>query len=278
MTTDLTHRYALADNSATSPVILHAPHGSRFIPEELLPTYLVDETELDRERDLMTDHFTDEMVESAVAATGASAIVNRLSRFVVDVERFPDEREEMLAVGMGAFYTHGSQGQRIRASSVMTDPALREFFDAYSIAFTELVQRTVDAHGRAIIIDVHSYPTSPLPYEVHSHEPRPQLDIGADETHTPASLVNAVRAAFPDLECGVNDSFHGTYVPLRFYDVRDTRVQSVMLEIRRDVYMNEGTVTRNAFGYEQLAKQLVRLIGHLQRKDSTTTTPGGKHD
>ncbi|CAB4574447.1 unannotated protein [freshwater metagenome] len=278
MTPSLTDRFTVIDNSPTTPVILHAPHGSRFIPDELLPTYLVDENELDRERDLMTDHFTDEMVESAVAATGASAIVNRLSRFVVDVERFPDEREEMLAVGMGAFYTHGSQGQRIRASSVMTDPALREFFDAYSLAFTELVQRTVDAHGRAIIIDVHSYPTSPLPYEVHSHEPRPQLDIGADETHTPAELIDAVRSAFGELESGVNDSFHGTYVPLRFYDARDTRVQSVMLEIRRDVYMDEAAVTRNASGYEQLAKQLVRLVGYLQPKDSTTTTPGGNHD
>jgi hypothetical protein len=51
-----------------------------------------------------------------------------------------------------------------------------------------------------------------------------------------------------------------------------------MLEIRRDVYMDEATVTRDTSGYEQLAKQLVRLVGYLQRKDSTTTIPGGKHD
>jgi N-formylglutamate amidohydrolase len=164
---------------------------------------------------------------------------------------------------MGAFYTHGSQRQRIRTDSVKTDPALREFFDAYSIAFTELVQRTVDAHGRAIIVDVHSYPTSPLPYEVHSHEPRPQLDIGADETHTPAELIDAVRSAFGELETGVNDSFHGTYVPLRFYDARDTRVQSVMLEIRRDVYMDEQTVSRNLTDYEKIDDSLIALIANL---------------
>jgi N-formylglutamate amidohydrolase len=263
MTPSLTDRFTVIDNSATSPVVLHAPHGSRFIPDDLLPTYLIDSPELNRERDLMTDHFTDELVESAVAASGASAIVNRLSRFVVDVERFPDGREEMLAVGMGAFYTHGSQGQRIRASSVMTDPALREFFDAYSLGITELVQRTVDAHGRAIIIDVHSYPTSPLPYEVHSHEPRPQLDIGADETHTSPELLAAVRDAFGDREIGINESFHGTYVPLRFYDARDTRVQSVMLEIRRDVYMDEAAVSRITSSFARIHDSLLALIANL---------------
>jgi N-formylglutamate amidohydrolase len=179
----------------------------------------------------------------------------------VDVERFPDEREEMLAVGMGAFYTHGSQGQRIRPDSVMTDPALREFFDAYSLAFTDLVQRTVDAHGRAIIVDVHSYPTSPLPYEVHADEPRPQLDVGADDTHTSPELLAAVREAFGHLAVGVNESFHGTYVPLRFYDARDARVQSVMLEIRRDVYMDEVELRRDEGAFASVKSALLALLG-----------------
>jgi N-formylglutamate amidohydrolase len=278
MTLSLIDRFTVFDNSATSPVVLHAPHGSRFIPDDLLSTYLVDATELGRERDLMTDHFTDELVEAAVRASGASAIVNRLSRFVVDVERFPDEREEMLAVGMGAFYTHGSQGQRIRPDSVMTDPALREFFDAYSLAFTELVQRTVDAHGRAIIVDVHSYPVNSLPYEVHADEPRPQLDVGTDDTHTSAELLAAVRDAFDDLEIGINESFHGTYVPLRFYDEGDARVQSVMLEIRRDVYMDEATVTRSVDGYTRLSTQLASLVDRLSDTNASSTTSGGNHD
>ena len=49
MNTDLTQRFTLADNSANSALILRAPRGSRFIPDELLTTYLVDETELDHD-------------------------------------------------------------------------------------------------------------------------------------------------------------------------------------------------------------------------------------
>jgi N-formylglutamate amidohydrolase len=257
---DLTRLFTLADNSTSTPVILHAPHGSRFIPEELKHSFSISSSELEVEKDHMTDHFTNDLVASM---SGASSLVNGLCRFVVDVERFPDEREEMLAVGMGAFYTQGSQKQKIRDTAEISNPALREFFDAYSNAFTELVQRTVDTHGRAVIIDVHSYPKQPLPYELHSNENRPQLDIGADSAHTSALLVGEVVKAFSHLEVGINESFHGTYVPLRFYEAQDSRVQSVMLEIRRDTYMDESSVTVIAEGFSQLQRSLQTLITSL---------------
>lgn len=254
---DLKRLFTLVDNSELSPVILHAPHGSRFIPDELKGTFLVSASAMEAEKDLMTDHFTNDLVKSI---QNASSLVNGLSRFVVDVERFPDEREEMLAVGMGAFYTQGSQKQQIREQKHTINPALREFFDAYSEAFTDLVQSTLDIHGRAVIIDVHSYPTEPLPYELHSHEARPQLDIGADSTHTSALLIGEVVKAFGHLETGINESFHGTYVPLRFYEAKDVRVQSVMLEIRRDTYMDEKRVELFPGGFEKLQQSLQQLV------------------
>lgn len=257
---DLTRLFTLTDNSAESPVILHAPHGSRFIPEELKSTFLLSPAALEAEKDLMTDHFTNDLVTSI---EGPSSLVNGLSRFVVDVERFPDEREEMLSVGMGAFYTQGSQKQQIREEADTTNPELRRFFDAYSDAFTELVQRTVDIHGRAVIIDVHSYPTTALPYELHSNEPRPQLDIGADSNHTSAVLIGEVIKAFDHLGTGINESFHGTYVPLRFYEAKDSRVQSVMLEIRRDTYMDEKHISIHLEDFALLQQSLQQLVTNL---------------
>ena len=263
--TDMSRLFTVVDESASSCVVLHAPHGSRHVPDALLATFEITPEELEAERDLMTDHYTDGLVRGIA---GASKMINGLSRFAVDVERFPDDREEMLAVGMGAFYTRGSHGQTIRSQENTTNPALSEFFDAYSQAFTELVQRTVDAHGRAIIIDVHTFPQHALPYEIHSDEARPQLDIGADDTHTPPALIRAVTDAFAHLESGINESFHGTYVPLRFYDAQDTRVQSVMLEIRRDTHMNEHTLERDATGYAALGDSLQALVTTLREADA----------
>ena len=106
--------FRMIDNSAESPVILHAPHGGRAIPAEYLSSFIISSTEIEVEKDVMTDHFTDKLVG---ALTGASAIINGLSRFAVDVERFPDDTEEMNAVGMGVLYTHGSTRQEIRRVS-----------------------------------------------------------------------------------------------------------------------------------------------------------------
>ena len=83
--------FRVIDNSAGSPVILHAPHGGRTIPAEYLSSFIISPTELEVEKDVMTDHFTDTLVG---ALTGASAIINGLSRFAGDVERFPDDTEE----------------------------------------------------------------------------------------------------------------------------------------------------------------------------------------
>ena len=81
-----TSLFRVIDNSATTPVILHAPHGERTVPAEHLGSYSISLGELEEEKNVMTDHFTDELV---AGTGGASAVINGLSRLAVDVERFP---------------------------------------------------------------------------------------------------------------------------------------------------------------------------------------------
>jgi N-formylglutamate deformylase len=100
-----------------SSVLLHVPHAGTQVPEWTRPHLLLDDAVLAAEIAALTDHRTDELALAAAekAKVRPWVIVNPVSRFVVDVERFPDEREEMAAVGMGAVYTHGTRGQPIRA-------------------------------------------------------------------------------------------------------------------------------------------------------------------
>ncbi len=94
---------------------------------------------------------------------GPWRFVNNLSRLVVDPERFPDEREEMLAVGMGAVYTRTTHREPLRPPEDDPTPLLEAYFHPYATAMTEAVEARVAAAGRAVIIDVHSYPTEPSP-------------------------------------------------------------------------------------------------------------------
>lgn len=233
--------FAIVAGDPSSPCILHVPHASQRIPEEVRAGILFDDHALAHELAAMTDAHTD--LIAAGAADGATgprpwSLVNGLSRLVVDPERFPDEREVMNGVGMGAVYTRTSARQPLRDDDpVQHAELISGVFEPYAEALADLVDARIEAAGSASIIDVHSYPLHPKPYELYPAEPRPQICIGTDETHTPPWLRAAARDAFSSQwDVAFDGPFRGTYVPLRHYGL-DARVTSVMLEIRRDLFV-----------------------------------------
>jgi len=246
--------------SPGSGVILHVPHASRVIPAEVRASILLSDVDLATELDLMTDAHTDLLATSS--ASGAWLHVNPYSRLVVDPERFPDEREEMVSVGMGAVYTRTSHGLPLRST---VDPSLLDrYFHPYAASFAGLVEDRLAAVGHAVILDIHSYPSRPLPYELHADGPRPAICLGTDTFHTPDWLVDAARTAFRGVgEVLLDSPFSGCYVPLSHYG-RDSRVAALMVEIRRDVYMSEpgGPVTE---GLPAVVAALATLIASLSQ-------------
>jgi len=181
--------------------------------------------------------------------------VNQLSRLVVDPERFPDEREQMSRVGMGAVYTRTAMGEHLRDP----DPALvQRWYRPYAQALSDLVDQRIAAAGRAVIIDVHSYPRIRLPYEI-GEQRRPAICLGTDHFHTPQWMIDAASTAFATYgDIAENTPFVGCYVPLKHYLV-DHRVSGIMVEVRRDLYTSEpgGSSTH---GLARVARGLAALI------------------
>jgi N-formylglutamate amidohydrolase len=231
--------FEVVPGAPRSPVILHVPHASREITPAARSTLLVDDEALADELDNLTDAHTDLIAAraAALATPRPWQFVNRWSRLVVDPERFPDDREEMRAVGMGAVYTRGYAGRKLRdADPVRDQEALQTHYRPYADALAALVAERLEATGRAVIIDVHSYPLHALPYELHAAGPRPPVCLGTDDFHTPPALLEAAGAAFAEFGVGWNTPFAGCYVPLDRYRT-DSRVTAVMVELRRDGYM-----------------------------------------
>ncbi|MFB7508515.1 N-formylglutamate amidohydrolase [Streptomyces broussonetiae] len=253
--------FELLPGDPASPVLLHVPHAAREIPEEVRPAIVLDDRALAAELDHITDAHTAELAALAaeLATTTPWRFVNRLSRLVVDPERFPDEREEMAAVGMGAVYTRTTHLGELRPPETDPEPLLERYFRPYARAMTEAVADRLAAAGRAVIIDVHSYPSAPLPYEPHAAGPRPPVCLGTDPFHTPPWLTAAAREAFaPCGATGLDSPFAGTYVPLEFYGT-DARVGALMVEIRRDTYMAEPGGPTGP-GLDRLADALAGLV------------------
>lgn len=248
-------------------VLVHVPHAGTRLPPSVRAGIHLDDDALATELRLLTDHRTDVLADGT-GRLGATRVVNRLSRLVVDPERFPDEREELAVRGMGAVYTRGHALQPLRTPDPDAEERLlARYFRPYAAMVTEVAGELLAAHGRVTIVDLHSYPSTRLPYELDDG-PRPPLCVGTDPFHTPdwlRSLVTDVAAAH-DLDVGLDTPFAGSYVPEAHYG-HDRRVSSVMLEFRRDLYLDEATATPHD-GEARLARAVtavVSAIGSQQR-------------
>lgn len=254
--------YRVVPGAPASPVILHVPHAARIITRAARPRILLDDAALSTELDRMTDGHTDLIAARAAAATTITpwTFTNLLSRLVVDPERFPDEREELRTVGMAAVYLRTSSGQPLRADDpAHTEDLLDTHYHPYAAAMTDLVDDRLAATGRAVIIDVHSYPSAALPYELHALGERPAICLGTDPAHTSAALLRTARRAFAP--CGtiaVNTPFSGCYVPLKHYR-QQTAVAAIMIEIRRDTYLTEPGGPPTA-GLDRVVRALAELV------------------
>jgi N-formylglutamate deformylase len=248
----------------TNPFLVHIPHGATAIPERWRSQLVLDDAALERELLAMTDRHTEALFAPATLDLGGVAFVNRLSRLVMDPERFEDDsREPMSEKGMGCVYVSTSDGRALRP--VDYPPAerqavIRELFRPYTSALEAQVGEMLERFGRCLIVDGHSFPARALPYEDAALD-RPDLCLGYDEEHASESLISALRqiANAAGWSVGRNTPFAGSYVPARYWKA-DPRVSSLMLEVNRGRYMDRETGERSGTFAETRA-----LVGGLLR-------------
>jgi len=254
-------------NAKPLPVIAHIPHSSVIIPSNVRPQIILNDKELADELLALTDRYTDELFD-CIVKLGGYAFVNNLSRLVIDPERFlSDSMESMAAKGMGAVYKSTSKKLVLREDKVFDNcrPFLiSRYFKPYGLELEALTGNLIKEAGRCLIIDCHSYPLNPLPYEDETKAERPELCIGTSGFHTPAFIIDIITAYCNEngLSLGFNMPFKDTYVPLKYYK-KSRNVSSVMFEIRRDLYMDESNGSKNN-GFELIKTHIEAIIIRLK--------------
>lgn len=253
----------------TSPsvsVVFHVPHSSTVVPSNVRTSLLLGDQALSNELLKMTDHYTDELFEPARAMFGGAWVRFPVSRLVLDPERFEDDlNEPMAAVGMGVIYTRTSDGLKLREEpsweerSHLLDAYYRPHHRTLSAAVAEALTRST----KVLVIDCHSFPSEPLPYERDHSRTRPEICLGTDSYHSPPNLVDAARKAFSDqgLSVAINTPFAGALVPSAYYQI-DRRVLALMIEVNRSCYMDELT-GRRAPRIIECQKRMVKALNDL---------------
>jgi len=247
------------------PVILHIPHSSTEVPDHIRPSISLSDDELRDELLKMTDRFTDELFTGHFVPV--SPVIFPVSRLVLDPERFlNDEQEPMSLKGMGVVYTKTSAGKPLRGGGFLPDRAalIHAYYEPHHDALNRLAAQAIQEYGSCLVIDCHSFPSKPLPYEDDQESDRPDICVGTDSFHTPEWLTENVTRSFQahGLKVELNSPFGGALVPGDFCG-KERNAYAVMIEVNRALYMDERSGQKSD-DFTRIRKLLGEAIGSIK--------------
>jgi N-formylglutamate amidohydrolase len=256
----------MSGSTDSAAMVLHVPHSSVDLPTSLRSTISLDDRELETELLQMTDWFTDELFQYP-GNPGARVVRFPVSRLLVDPERFLDDAEEPMASrGMGVVYTATASGRVLRPDPDATtrQALIDRFYEPHHRALELAVEKMIATRDECVVVDCHSFPSVPLPYEICQDRDRPDLCIGTDSFHTPKALVERIQAEAESqgLSVAIGTPFSGSLVPMKYYRKRKT-VFSVMLEVNRRLYMDEATGQKSE-RFEETRTKVGELLSAIE--------------
>ena len=120
-----------------------------------------------------------------------------------------------------------------------------------------MADECLEKHNQCLIIDCHSFPAQPLPYENDLN--RPDICIGTDAFHTQPELEATLVNSFQEYgySVAINSPFAGSLVPIDFYR-KEPRVQSIMVELNRGLYSTPDKLSKLQIHLEQVLMNLCK--------------------
>ena len=234
-------------------LVLHIPHSSTEIP--LRDGYVSTQDEIQDEIIKLTDWYTDDLFDSELD----DKIVARFSRIFCDVERFADDELEVMSkFGMGVLYEKFDNGNQLRVVTPdLKSDVLNNYYWVHHTLLSKAVKTSLEQTKSCLILDCHSFPSSPLTRALVQDEIRPDFNIGTDSFHTPQHIIDASINYFETkgYTLGVDTPYSGSIVPMEYYQ-KEPRVTSIMLEVNRRLYLKENTNEKSE-GYES-TKEIVQ--------------------
>ncbi len=244
-------------HEGTVPLLVSMPHTGTDIPSALQGDYA------DRALGLEDTDWHLQRLYDFLPALGASVLRPQYSRYVIDLNRPPDDAPMYPGASNTELCpTHFFNGDALykegRAPALAERMRRREmYWQPYHSALAGELARLKAQHGFALLWDAHSI-RSEIPWLFEGR--LPDLNIGtANGAAAHASITEAVAAAcagVSGVSSIVNGRFKGGYIT-RHYGRPDQDVHAVQLEKCQSLYMQEVA----PFAYdESLAQQIQPVL------------------
>ena len=224
------------------PLVVSIPHTGTRLPAEIAAELASDAMR----RQPMTDWHLDRLYDF-LPALGVTTLVAVYSRFIVDLNRPPDDAPlydratTRLVTGVVPLQTF--DGQPAYQPGEEPDPdemaaRIREHWEPYHAMLRAELERIRARHGHAVLLDAHSI-RHELPLLFAGT--LPDLNLGSNGGHSAAaSLIEAARLALAHdrFSLVVDGRFRGGYIT-RHYGRPGTGVHALQLELAQRCYMQE---------------------------------------
>jgi len=225
----------------SAPLLVSLPHDGSRIPDAIAariarPAHAAPDTDWHVAR-----------LYAFARDIGASMLVPAFSRYVVDLNRPPDDVSlypgqnttglcPIVQFSGEAIYLDGQQ-----PSTAEIRDRVDTYWRPYHEALAGELQRIRDAHGRAVLWEGHSI-RGECPFLFEGRLPDFNLGTSDGRSCSPAlqERLASVLAEQQDHDFVVNGRFKGGYIT-RHYGDPAHGIEAVQLEISQRIYMDEGT-------------------------------------
>jgi N-formylglutamate amidohydrolase len=255
-------------SSGETPVVVEVPHAGLHVDAEALGHLNAPAQRIAHDADL----YVDELFQDA-PRTGATLLVARVSRYVVDLNRGPADFDgEAVEDGAGSSFPRGlfwrlsTEGEALLPAPLPKKEAERRLdvvYRPYHRALADLVERKRRQFGFAVLLCAHSMPSlarggiDPAPH-------RADLVPGSrGRTSAAAAIIDRVDAHGRAQGWTVrhDDPYKGGYSTAS-YGKPDKGVHAIQIEISRRLYMDERSFSRIPKGF-QAVRQFGRTLAAL---------------
>jgi len=254
-----------------TPVVVEVPHAGLHMDAASMSFCRAPVQALARDADL----YVDELVADALEE-GATMIMSGMSRYVVDLNRDPDETDHLAVEGApgesrpwGVLWRSTTGGDPALDGPVRTSELERRLtllYWPYHRALKAIVHRKVRRFGRAVVLSMHSMPSDDQGGRQAKRKRVADVVIGTQGRSTAAGPLIAevervVRAGGWSV---AHDDPYAGGATTRRYGRPEHGQHAIQIELARRLYMHERTCVKKVAEFEAvrgLCRGLVARLG-----------------
>lgn len=254
------------------PLIVEIPHAGTEIPEEVKDSLLIERQDILRDADL----YVHELFQSA-PTHGAIYLAARISRYVVDLNRFEHDLDPAAVQGLPTARLESPRGL-IWCQTTDGRPALRRpltpeeletrlarYYRPYHAALAAEIEALHAHFGYVVLLSAHSMPS--MNRSTGTSSPRRRADVvpgSRGRTTASPRLIDAIETHFRSAGLSVrhDDPYRGGATTAR-WGRPHAGVHAIQLEINRALYMNECTFQRRHDAFQWVASLCDTLVARL---------------